>query len=81
MANSAEKQQGMSLATKVKLIASLVFIVVALIVIFQNTESVTTYVLWAEFSMPRALLLLLMLGVGFGAGALVTGAAYRRRRK
>ena len=81
MANSAEKQQGMSLAAKVKLIVSLVFVVVALIVIFQNTESVTTYLLWVEFSMPRALLLLLMLGVGFGAGALVTGAAYWRRRK
>lgn len=81
MMNAAESRQGMSLGMRIKIIVSAVLLVLMLIVVFQNTESVTTHVLLAEFTMPRALLLLLMLGIGFAAGVLLTGVVYRRRRK
>jgi len=75
------EHRGPALMTKIKITLAVIVAVLVLIVVFQNIESVTTRVLWVEIPMPRALLLFVMLAIGFGAGVLVTGAAYRRRAK
>ena len=53
---------------KLKVIGTLLFLLLASIVIFQNTEVVETRILFATFEMPRAALLAttLILGVIIG---------------
>jgi lipopolysaccharide assembly protein A len=75
------EKHGMELMTKIKIILVAIIAILVLIVIFQNTHPVTTRLLFMEVSMPRALLLIMMLAIGFAAGVLVTGAAYRKRTK
>lgn len=79
--NTSAQQHGLSMMTKVKIAVGVAIGLLVLIVIFQNTQTVTTHVLFMEISMPRALLLIVMLAAGFGAGVLVTGTAYRKRSK
>ncbi len=52
------------------LIVSMVLLV--LIAVLQNRETVETKFLFATLSMPRALLLLVTLGIGFAAGLLAS---------
>ena len=63
-----------------KTIAILVIVVLAAIVVLQNTQTVQTRLLFLTVSMPRALLLFVTFMVGFGLGVLVTIAASRRPR-
>lgn len=77
----AEGKQGASLKTKIKIVVGAILGIVALIIILQNTEPVTTKLLFAEVSMPLAFMLIVMLAIGFGAGVLVTGSIYRKRDK
>jgi len=53
-----------------KLIGLAVIAIVILIVIFQNTESVSTNILFVEFSMPRVALLFITLAIGVILGIL-----------
>ncbi len=53
-------------------------LLIVLIVVLQNTQSVETRVLFVTFSMPRALLLAITLVVGMIAGLLM-GSRFRRR--
>jgi uncharacterized integral membrane protein len=77
MNESAEKQP--QLMKKIK-IAALGFIAIAaLVVFFQNTETVTTRFLFATVEMPRALLLILTFAAGVVVGLIV--ATYTRMRK
>lgn len=71
----------LSTMAKIKIAMGVAIGILVLIVIIQNTQTVTTRLLFMEISMPRALLLIVMLAVGFAAGVLVTGAAYRKRAK
>lgn len=75
------EQRGMTMKTKVKIALSVIIGIIVLVLIFQNIGAVPTQVLWYEFNIPHALMLLIMLAIGFGAGVLATGAAYRKRAK
>jgi uncharacterized integral membrane protein len=56
---------------KAKLITVLVLIILALIIILQNTQPVETRVLFVTFTMARAALLGVTLIVGVGIGMLL----------
>lgn len=73
--------RGIAMKTKAKVAMAAVIGVLVLILIFQNLDAVPTRVFWYEYDMPLAMLLVVMLVVGFGAGVLVTGVAYRKRSK
>jgi uncharacterized integral membrane protein len=57
---------------KIKTIAIAVVLLLVLIVILQNTESVETKLLFVKITMPRAFLLMLTFLFGFIAGLLAT---------
>jgi len=54
-------------------------VVLVLIAVLQNRQTVDTKFLFATVSMPRALLLLVTLGIGFAAGVL-TGSKFFVRK-
>jgi len=54
-----------------KLWAAVVLAVFVVIVVLQNTDTVTTRILWVSVAMPRVLLLLTTLLVGVVIGILV----------
>lgn len=56
---------------KLKLVAVLVLAVLAIVLIFQNTQSVVTQLLFVTVSMPLAALLALTLLIGLTGGVLV----------
>jgi len=53
---------------RVKLVALGVLVVLALVLVFQNMQSVETRLLFVTVTMPRALLLLIVFALGFLAG-------------
>lgn len=61
---------------KLKFVSGWILAVLALIIVFQNTESIDTQVLFFTFPVPRALLVFVALAIGYMAGALRIG---RRR--
>jgi len=65
---------------KVKLVVLAVLIILAAIVILQNTKPVETYVLFATIEMPQTLLLLVTFLLG-GVGGLIFAAWWGRRGK
>ena len=65
---------------KVKLVIGLVLVVLAIIIVFQNTDQVETKLLFATVIMPRALLLFLTTLVGFAVGVLVALSLSKKRR-
>jgi uncharacterized integral membrane protein len=67
------------MARKLKLGLVLLTGFLLLVVILQNTDSVTTRVLSAEIELPRAVLLLITLAMGFVLG--FATAFWRGRRK
>ena len=62
----------------VKNFAIAISLVIVLIVVLQNTQSVETRVLFFSFTMPRALLLAITLVVGIVAGLLM-GSRFKRK--
>jgi len=54
--------------------------ILVVIIVFQNTETVRTRLLFASIEMPRALLLIITLIVGFAVGVVTTLAMLGRRR-
>jgi uncharacterized integral membrane protein len=56
----------------VKLIVLIAAVVVLAILVVQNTDQVTTRLLFIELNMPRAVLLFLVFAIGFAAGAVTT---------
>jgi uncharacterized integral membrane protein len=65
---------------RIKIGAVLTAIVLVLIVIFQNNEKATFYVLFWDAEMPRLLLPLAAFAAGGVAGAVVALYLARRRR-
>lgn len=57
--------------SKIKLVAMIVVVVLAVIIFFQNTETVETHILFATFQMSRALLLMLTFLLGLLTGVLL----------
>lgn len=55
---------------RLKLIGLLVLAVLVVVLILQNTQMVTTHLLFITASMPMAVLLVLVLSVGFAGGVL-----------
>jgi uncharacterized integral membrane protein len=65
---------------KIKLVALVVIAVLAVIIFFQNRETVETRFLFATIKMSRALLLILTFVLGFVTGLLVTTHVLRRKK-
>jgi len=64
---------------KLKLISIALLAVLAIVVMFQNTTSVETKILFVSVTMPRSLLLLMTLAVGFVLGILFSLMASRKK--
>ena len=62
----------MTTKSKIKLGAIGILVLLGLIIVLQNTESVRTKVLFMEIAMPRALLLFVTLTIGFASGVAAT---------
>lgn len=76
----ADNNQGTtmeSLKKHSKTIIAAVLAILVLIIIFQNTETVETRILWITISMPRAVLLAITFALGALFGILFS---MRRRR-
>lgn len=69
----------MEFMTKVKVFVFGVVALLAIIIFFQNTESVNTQILFAKIEMPRAMMLIFTLLLGFVMG--MVASAFLRRRK
>lgn len=65
----------------VKIVSAIILVVLALIVVLQNTDTVETQLLFMTFSMPVAALLFGTLVIGFALGVLMAGFLMRRSRK
>lgn len=65
---------------KIKLVALIVVIVLAVIIFLQNTDSVETRILLLRFQMSRALLLMLTFLLGLLTGVLVTTNFLRKKK-
>jgi len=65
---------------KVKLVGIIVFLVLAIIIIWQNKDPVDTHILLLQVRMSRALLLILTFVLGFLTGMLVAGHFLRRKK-
>lgn len=64
---------------KMKIYIALALVLLALIVVFQNTEAVNTRFLFITFTMPRAALLAITFVVGTAAGILLSFGLIKRR--
>jgi uncharacterized integral membrane protein len=64
---------------KTKLITALVLMVVALIVVLQNTQPVETKILFMTLTMPRAALLAMTMFIGIGIGMLIALGLARKK--
>jgi uncharacterized integral membrane protein len=66
---------------KVKLVGIVVFLVLAVIVIWQNREPVDTQILLVSVRMSRALLLILTFVLGALTGTFVAGHILRKKKE
>ncbi len=62
-----------------KLVAIAIVVILAIVVVMQNTQSVETRLLFVTVEMPRAVLLFVTLAIGFVVGVLVGGKIVRKR--
>jgi uncharacterized integral membrane protein len=65
---------------KVKLVGIIVFLILAVIIIWQNREPVDTDILLLSVRMSRALLLLLTFVLGLLTGMFVAGHFLRKKK-
>ena len=63
-----------------KFIISLLLVIVVLIFSIQNIEAVEIQFLLWQFSIPRAMLIVILLGIGFVIGMLFHSLVFHRRR-
>ena len=76
---SDEASGGKSLFQKIRMYSTIGVIVLAVVVILQNTRPVDTYLLFREYKVPLAALLGAAVLIGFAGG--VIWSEIRRRRK
>lgn len=65
---------------KFKAIVSVILIVLGVIIVVQNTETVQTNLLLWSVSMPRALLLLATTLIGFAVGVIITLSIFKKEQ-
>jgi len=65
---------------KVKIASAAILVIIALIIAFQNRESVDTKLLFATVTMPRAALLFITLVIGFTGGILTSWSLATRAK-
>ncbi len=66
---------------KIRMIAIAAVCLLILIIIFQNTQTVETRLLFLTVSMPRALLLIITFVAGFASGTLFVSGLLKRPKK
>lgn len=66
---------------RAKLIMLLSLVILAIVLIQQNTQAVETKLLFVTITMPRAVLLVMTLLIGFASGLLVAIGIGKRRAK
>ena len=66
---------------KIRMIAIAAVCLLILIIIFQNTQTVETRLLFMTLSMPRALLLIITFVAGFASGTLFVSGLLKRPKK
>ena len=76
-----EPEKKASVLSKIKLAAIAIILVLTVIVIFQNTDSVTTKILFMTLEMPRAVLLILTFLLGAAVGVLFAFIRSRKHRE
>lgn len=64
-----------------KIIGLGLLVVVAIIIMFQNTEAVQTKILFFTLTLPRIILLFLTMLIGFVLGILVSYRMTKRKKK
>ena len=74
------KQKSPGRMKKFALIAILVAVVLGIIVVLQNTESVETKLLIVTVTMPRAVLLFVTAMIGFAAGVILSLGMMRKAK-
>jgi uncharacterized integral membrane protein len=67
--------------TKLKLVALLILVILAIVLVLQNTQAVETKLLFITVTMPRAALLGLALLIGFACGILASLGIGKKRTK
>lgn len=72
---------GMSTKARVKLIIGAILAVLVVIIMFQNTEQVSTRLLFWNLTLPHVVLLLLMFVFGVVLGFVATTMRQKRRAK
>lgn len=72
------KGQAGALLGRARVSVAVLIVVLLLIIVFQNTDSVQTKLLFISISMPKAILLFLTAGAGFAVGLAVSGRVRRR---
>ena len=65
---------------KARNIAIVLLVVLAVIVILQNTQAVETRLLFVTVTMPRALLLMVTFLVGLAVGFILSGFWFKKRQ-
>jgi uncharacterized integral membrane protein len=63
---------------KLKIVAIGVLLLLTIIVVLQNAASVETNILFMNFRMPQAALLLVTFVIGYAIGLLSSGYVFRR---
>ncbi len=67
--------------TRIKIIGAAVLALLALIIVLQNTEEVTTRFLFVKVEMPRAVLLFISMFIGIAIGLLIAFIFAGRKKK
>lgn len=65
---------------KIRNIIIVLLVVLAIIVIFQNTQAVETKLLFVTVTMPRALLLMVTFLVGLAVGFILSGFWFKKKQ-
>jgi len=65
---------------KIRNIIIILLVVLAIIVIFQNTQAVETKLLFVTVTMPRALLLMVTFLVGLAVGFILSGFWFKKKQ-
>jgi len=66
---------------KVRISVVVILVALCIILVFQNTTSVDTHILFWTVSTPRIILLFTAMGIGFAAGVVAGGALARKGKK
>ena len=65
---------------KIRNIIIVLLVVLAIIVILQNTQAVETKILFVTVTMPRALLLMVTFLVGLAVGFILSGFWFKKQQ-